>query len=299
MNSPADVSTPPQPAALAGVRIVSVAINLPGPACVRRLADFGASIVKVEPPGELGGDPMRKYAPSYYEELHVGVEIRVLNLKSDGGRAALAELLSDADVLVTSQRDAALERLGLGWPTLSTRFPTLSQIAIVGSTAGHDAGHDLTYITGAGLATPPQLPSTLIADLAGAERAATATFAALRMTQQEGHGHRFVVSLETAASAFAGPHRYGLTNLGGLLAGRHPGYNFYAAQDGWVALAALEPHFAARVQAASGVAFTQDALAQYFREHDVAHWTHWAAEHDIPLATLPSSCNFPNSNFPR
>ena len=289
MNSPLNVSTPPLTAPLTGVRVVSIAINLPGPACVRRLVDFGATVVKVEPPADLGGDPMRQYARGYYDELHEGIEICVLNLKSDAGRDALAELLADADVLITAQRDAALARLGLDWANVSARFPKLSHVAIVGSLAGNDAGHDLTYIADAGLATPPQLPTTLIADLAGAERAATATFAALRQAQLDGRGHRFVVSLETAANAFAGPHRYGLTDRGGLLAGKHPGYNFYAALDGWVALAALEPHFAARVQAASGVAFTQAALTQYFRQHDLNHWTRWAAEHDIPLAILPSS----------
>ena len=289
MNSHADVSTPPLPAALTGVRIVSIAINLPGPACARRLADFGAIVVKVEPPDALGGDPMRQYARDYYDALHRGIDVRVLNLKSDTDRLALDQLLFTADVLITSQRDAALARLGLDWNGLSARFPALSQIAIVGSMGANDAGHDLTYITEAGLATPPRLPTTLIADLAGAERAATAVFAALRLTQQSGHGHRLVVSLESAANAFAGPHHYRLTARGGLLAGLHPGYNFYGANDGWVALAALEPHFAARVQAASGVAFTQEALSGFFRQHGVRHWTQWAADHDIPLATLPSS----------
>ena len=295
MNSQTDGSTPTSLAPLGGVRVVSIAINLPGPSCVRRLVDFGASVVKVEPPEALGGDPMRQYARGYYDELHRGVDIRALNLKTDPGRAALDQLLASADVLLTSQRDAALERLGLAWSVLSARFPQLCQIAIVGSESGDDAGHDLTYIAEAGMATPPHLPVTLIADLAGAERAATATFAALRLANQSGRGHRIAVSLNDAAKAFAGPRKYGLTDAGGLLAGKHPGYNFYRANDGWIAVAALEPHFAMRVQAASDVAFTLDALAQYFRQHGVAHWTKWALEHDIPLATLPSSSTTSNS----
>ena len=198
-------------------------------------------------------------------------------------------LFRSADILLTSQRDAALQRLGLDWSEIAARYPKLGLIAIIGSERGNDAGHDLTYIAAAGLATPPYLPTTLLADLAGAERAVTATFAALRMAQCSGRGQRIVVSLEDAAKAFAGPHRYGLTNHGGLLAGRHPGYNFYRARDGWIALAALEPHFAARVQAASGVSFSQDALAAYFLPHDIHHWAQWATENDIPLATLPST----------
>jgi len=293
MNFHADVSTAALPAtpaaALAGVRVVSIALNLPGPACARRLADYGAIVVKVEPPDELGGDPMHHYARGYYEALHRGMAIHPLNLKSDAGRSALDEMLATADVFLTSQRDAALGRLKLDWASLSAHHPRLCQIAIVGSVGGREAGHDLTYIAAAGLATPPHLPATLIADLAGAERAATATFAALRLAQQSGVGQRAVVSLETAANAFAGPHQYGLTRHGGLLAGRHPGYNFYHALDGWVVLAALEPHFAARVAAASGVAFTREDLAGYFRQHGMRHWSQWAQRHDIPLATLPFS----------
>ena len=256
---------------------------------MRRLADFGATVIKIEPPDTLGGDPMREYARGYYDELHRGVEVHTLNLKSDEGRLALDNFLATADMLITSQREAALERLSLGWDALSARFPRLCHVAIVGSDAGNDAGHDLTYIAAAGLATPPHMPTTLIADLAGAERAVSAAFAALRMVRHTGRGTRIVVSLATAAHAFARPHRHGLTRAGGLLSGGHPGYNFYQARDGWVVLAALEPHFAARVQAASMVEFTPTALTDFFRQHDVDHWAEWAAQHDIPLATLPSS----------
>ena len=289
MNSIANGSTATLTVALSGIRVVSIALNLPGPACARRLADFGATVIKIEPPKAIGGDPMREYARGYYDELHRGVEIQSLNLKSDDGRSALDNLLATADVLITSQREAALERLSLNWDALSARFPRLCHVAIVGSDAGNDAGHDLTYIAAAGLATPPHMPVTLIADLAGGERAVSATFAALRIFQQTGRGTRLAVSLAAAAHAFARPHAHGLTRVGGLLSGGHPGYNFYPARDGWVVLAALEPHFAAHVQAASAVEFTSVALTDYFRQHDVRHWAEWAAQHDIPLATLPSS----------
>ncbi|MBL8524627.1 MAG: CoA transferase [Betaproteobacteria bacterium] len=287
MNEPNDVSKPPASLALTGVHIFSIALNLPGPACARRLADFGAMVTKVEPPALLGGDPMRQYAQPYYDELHRDIEMRTLNLKSADDRAALDALLESADVLLTSQREAALNRLGLGWEQLHSRFPKLCQIAIVGSAESDEAGHDLTYLAEAGLATPPHLPVTLMADLGGAERAVTATFAALRQRDATGHGQRIVVALEDAAHAFSGPFRHGLTRPGGLLSGGHPGYNFYRAQDGWVVLAALEPHFAARVQSASGVAFEQDALTVFFNRGNIEHWSAWAAQHDIPLATLP------------
>lgn len=274
------------PNALSGIRVVSIAINLPGPVCARRLADFGASIVKVEPPAHLGGDPMLHYAPEYYRELHAGLAVHSIDLKKD--RASLDALLADADVLITSQREPALQRLGLDWATLSAAFPRLCRIAIVGSRHNHDAGHDLTYITDAGIATPPHLPPTLVADLAGAERAVAATFAALRLRDASGLGHEAVVALEDAARAFAAPMKLGLTATGRILRGGHAGYNFYPARDGWVALAALEPHFAARTQAASGVPFTYEELSRFFVGQPCAHWAAWSAHHDIPLSVIPN-----------
>ena len=288
MKDRTDVSTPDALRPLDGVRVVSIALNLPGPACARQLADVGAGVIKVEPPVARGGDPMQQYAPEYYAELHADIEVRVLDLKAPADRATLDILLANADVLLTSQREAALTRLQLDWPTLSKQFPTLSQVAIVGAEHGDDAGHDLTYLAAAGLLSPPQLPTTLVADLGGAERAVAATFAALRVAECTGRGQRIVVSLETAAAAFSGPHRHGLTAPGGLLAGTHPGYNFYRASDGWIALAALEPHFAARVQTASQTAFTVESLNRFFSQQSTQYWQRWASEHDIPLAVVPS-----------
>src|SRR5262245_54574212 len=91
-------------AALAGVRIVSIALNLPGPAALRRLVDFGAAADKVEPPD---GDPLAAYAPDYYRELHDGVKVHCIDLKSDAGQSGLSALLDRADLLLTSQRPTA------------------------------------------------------------------------------------------------------------------------------------------------------------------------------------------------
>lgn len=273
--------------ALAGIRVVSIAINLPGPVCARRLADFGACVVKVEPPAQLGGDPMRHYAPAYYQILHAGLAVHSIDLKTE--RRALDDLLAEADVLLTSQREPALQRLGLDWVTLSAAFPRLCRIAIVGSRHNNDAGHDLTYITDAGIATPPQLPATLVADLAGAERAVAATFAVLRLRDATGRGQQAVVALEDAANAFAAPLKFGLTAAGQILRGGNPGYNFYPTSDGWVALAALEPHFAARVQAAAGVPFTSHDLSTFFSRRPCAHWAAWATQHDIPLSVISNA----------
>ena len=283
MNLAKNVSTP---LPLSGVRVVSIALNLPGPACVRRLADFGAAVIKVEPPSALGGDPMRTYAAGYYEALHNGLDVHTLNLKDIEQRASFDELLTHADVFITAQRVAALARLQLTGEALAARFPHLCHIAIVGDENSGIAGHDLTYMADVGLATPPHLPPTLFADLAGAERAVTATFAALRTAQLSGRGYHCVVSLSEAAMSLTGPMTYGLTSVGGLLAGSHPGYNFYRALDGWIALAALEPHFIERLKKASGVAFTIKDLQNFFSTKTIMAWNVWAIPNDIPLSVI-------------
>jgi crotonobetainyl-CoA:carnitine CoA-transferase CaiB-like acyl-CoA transferase len=286
MNSASDISTLHP---LSGVRVITIALNLPGPACVRRLADFGATVIKVEPPDSLGSDPMRTYAPSYYEALHEGIDVLALNLKDTDDRSTFDGLLASADVFVTAQRGAALEKLQLAGDALSTSFSRVCHIEIVGEEGSEAAGHDLTYLADAGLATPPHLPATLLADLAGAERAVTATFAALRLAQLTGRGQHIVVSLGLAARAFAGPMTHGLTSPGGLLSGAHPGYNFYRASDGWVVLAALEPHFVERVKSASGTKFAAENLQQFFAQKTIAEWKTWASAHDIPLSVISDS----------
>ena len=164
MQAPGDVRP------LGGIQAVSLALNVPGPAAAARLRRLGAAVAKVEPPG---GDPLASGCPAWYEELCAGQEVVRLDLKDAAGRAALDGLLEEADVLLTSNRPAALNRLGLSWPDLHVRFPRLVQVAIVGHAAPHQdvPGHDLTYLASVGLLTPPQMPRTLLADLAGAERA--------------------------------------------------------------------------------------------------------------------------------
>ena len=161
---------------LAGLRVATTALNLPGPAACARLRDLGATVDKVEPPA---GDPMRQFDARWYARLHEGITVHTLDLKSESGRARLDALLADSDLLVTAQRPSALARLGLGARALAERFPRLCHVAITGHAPPREeeAGHDLTYLAQAGLVTPPHLPATLFADMAGAERAVTTALA--------------------------------------------------------------------------------------------------------------------------
>jgi len=122
-------------ALLAGIRVVTTALNLPGPAACARLRDLGAVVTKIEPPS---GDPMEAFNSSWYRRLHGGIEVRRLDLKQDAGREALAALLEATDILVTAQRASALARLGLDAPSLAQRFPRLCHVAITGHAPPRD-----------------------------------------------------------------------------------------------------------------------------------------------------------------
>ncbi len=130
----------------------ALAVNLPGPTAAARLAQLGATVVKVEPPA---GDPLAHARPRWYEELHRGQTVLTLDLKADAGRAQLDHWLGPArsDLLLTAMRPAALQRLGLAWPALHARRPRLCHAAIVGHPAPQEdlPGHDLTYQAQAGL----------------------------------------------------------------------------------------------------------------------------------------------------
>src|SRR5258706_1734989 len=151
---------------LQGLRVVTTALNLPGPAACARLRDLGATVAEIEPPS---GDPFEAFCPAWYRRLHEGVEVGRLDLKSDTGRRAMAKLLANADLLVTAQRASALERLGLAPAQLAKDHPRLCHVAITGHAPPDDdlPGHDLTYLAEHGLVAPPAMPATLFADMAG------------------------------------------------------------------------------------------------------------------------------------
>jgi alpha-methylacyl-CoA racemase len=273
---------------LGGVRVVSLAGNVPGPVAAARLRRLGAEVVKVEPPA---GDPLATIAPSWYRALAEGQAMVALDLKQPDGRARLDELLRPADLLLTAMRPAALGRLRLGWADLHARFPALSRVAILGYPAPDRdrAGHDLTYQAHTGLLSPPALPRTLLADLAAAERVVSTALALLLERARTGRGEYAEVTLAEAVEELAAPLRHGLTAPGGPLGGGLPAYALYRSADGWIALAALEPHFRRRVEEALGVGTeAREELERAFLARTSAGWERWAAERDLPLAALPA-----------
>ncbi len=270
---------------LEGLRVVTVALNLPGPVACARLRDLGATIDKVEPPP---GDPFETYCPGWYRELHRGIEVRRLDLKGPQGRDALDPLLAAADLLVTAQRPAALQRLGLDAQSLA-RHPRLCHVAITGHAPPDDgvAGHDLTYMAAHGLVAPGVMPPTLFADMAGAERAVSTALALVVSRGRTGRGAAMASPLAEAAAALALPREERLTLPGALLGGALPGYNLYETRLGWIAVAALEPHFAASLARDLDLPeLTHAALRERFATRTAQAWEAWAREHDLPIVEL-------------
>lgn len=272
------------------MRVVSLAINLPGPMAVSRLIELGAQALKVEPPT---GDPLRKIVPVWYATLHEGVEVVTWNLKQSDRMARLLSVLAQTDVLITAQRPAALARLGLAG--LESRFPQLVHVEIVGHN-GERAdvpGHDLTYQATHGTLSPPQMPLVPIADLLGSERAVSSALAGVLERSRTGRGGRHRVVLEDAARLAGDAVRHGLMGPDTPLGGALPTYAIYPTADGFVALGAVEPHFAARVHDLIGV--THQELKNAFITRTSAHWEDLGARADIPLISVRS----PTSRRPR
>jgi alpha-methylacyl-CoA racemase len=271
---------------LEGIKVVNLAINLPGPAAGRRLQKLGAQVIKVEPPG---GDPMSFYKPKWYAEMAEGQEVVTLDIKGSDHREQLNKMLEETNLLITATRPAALERLGLGWHELHAQFPNLCQVAIVGypSPCENEPGHDLTYQAKHGLLAPPQMPRTLIADMAGAEIAASEALALL-LAKERGHEAGYaLVALSEAAQYMSEPYRTGLTQPGTMLGGGLPEYNIYATSDGWVAVAALEPHFKAAMEKALNFeSKNPDELRPIFAQKSAAEWEEWAREFDLPIVAV-------------
>ena len=121
---------------MAGVRVLEFGTLIAGPFCARVLAEFGAEVIKVESP--RGGDPLRKW-----RKLHDGTSLwwylqsrnkrsLTLDLKQPEGLAIALELASQADIVIENFRPGVMEKLGLGWQTLSERNPGLVMVRLSG-----------------------------------------------------------------------------------------------------------------------------------------------------------------------
>jgi len=162
---------------LHGYRVVELGVWVAGPAAAGLAADWGADVIKVEPPA---GDPQRRVFGALgiadqqgvppFEIDNRGKRSVVLDLQTEEGRAHMERLLATADVFVTNVRPDALERLGLGHDAVLARFPKLVYASLTGygldgperNRAGYDIGAFWARSGVAHTLVPPdQLPPAL------------------------------------------------------------------------------------------------------------------------------------------
>ena len=201
---------------LQGIRVIDVSQFIPGPQAALHLADMGAEVVKVEPPG---GEPMRGLGPfdadgvsAGYKLMNRGKTVIELDLKSPQGNESFAALVTVADVLVESYRPGVLDRLGFDRATLERLNPRLVHVALTGFGQSGPyrlrAGHDINYmalaggLAASGIAERPVGAYPPTADHASALQAALAAVAALFRRVSTGRGSFIDVSLAETVLAW-------------------------------------------------------------------------------------------------
>lgn len=120
---------------LVGLRVIEICSTIAGPACTRLLADFGAEVIKIEPPEGDGVREMGQHVEDvslYAATILRGKKSVAVDLKSSQGRALALALIRRADILVENNRPGVMERLGLGYAQLSAVNPGLVMVRISG-----------------------------------------------------------------------------------------------------------------------------------------------------------------------
>jgi crotonobetainyl-CoA:carnitine CoA-transferase CaiB-like acyl-CoA transferase len=262
---------------LSGLLVLDFTTLLPGPLATLMLAEAGAEVIKIEPPG---GEGMRHYEPRFDGEsamftlLNRGKRSLVLDLKRDADRDRLMPLIARADVLVEQFRPGVMARLGLGHEALRAVNPRLVYCSITGygqsGPRAGEAGHDLNYIGNTGLlalnpgpADRPVVPPALIADIGGGTLPAVINILlGLRRRDATGEGCHVDIAMTDAMFSFAahalaaGQATGHFPGMGGArLSGGSPRYQLYPTADGkLVCCAALEQKFWEAFCAAIGLA---------------------------------------------
>ena len=232
---------PGQP--LAGIRILSMAEQWPGPYATMLLADLGADVILVERPGS--GDPGRRF-PGLFTALFRNKRSVVLDLKSTEGREDFLRLVDTADVVLEGFRPGVMARLKIGPEELKARKPSLSvaSISSVGQTGPMVAvaGHDLSIQGVAGMVDVPlgkeseaPMPMLPLADISSAMFAAFGIVTALfRRERTGGVGTQVDVSMLDSLVSWMTP--FIVPAMNGLpirqLPPLDPAYGVFATKDG-------------------------------------------------------------------
>ncbi len=148
---------------LTGIRIIEVGVMLAGPYATMLLADLGAEVIKVEPPG---GEISRQVSDSYFASLNRNKRSVCLDLRSADGQATLAELVADSHALLVNMKPSAIKKLGLTYESLRVHNEKIVCVALTGYGlhGGDDPAFDYVIQAATGVAAmtgDPQAPPTL------------------------------------------------------------------------------------------------------------------------------------------
>jgi crotonobetainyl-CoA:carnitine CoA-transferase CaiB-like acyl-CoA transferase len=201
---------------LQGLKVVDLSVFLPGPYLTLALADHGAEVIKVEPPGE--GDPSRHIGAAdgatsaFFKNVNRGKKSVVVDLKSDAGRNALLRLCDTADVFVETFRPGVMQRLGVDYATVRTRNPGIVYCSI--SAFGQDGpyrdrpAHDLAVMALSGALSitlgrdgQPAMPGVATVDIIASLHGLSAVLMALLRRKDTGVGDYIDISMHHAALA--------------------------------------------------------------------------------------------------
>lgn len=275
------MSLPSLPAgSLAGCKIIDLSRVLGGPYCTQLLADHGADVIKIEPPG---GDETRGWGPPFLNETasyFVGVNRNkrgmTLDLSEPAGQELLRHLLADADVLVENFKPGTLEKWGLGYEQLNAAFPRLIHCRVsgfggdgpMGGLPGYDACAQamcgLMSVNGDadGEATRVGLP---VVDMVTGLNAAVAVLLALNERARSGLGQFLDITLYDCAVSLLHPHAANYFYSGkipGRTGNAHPNiapYETLPTQSGPIFLAVgNNRQFAALAKALDAAALLDD-----------------------------------------
>ncbi|MDP6494205.1 MAG: CaiB/BaiF CoA-transferase family protein [Dehalococcoidia bacterium] len=252
--------------ALEGILVLDLTRRYPGAYTAMFLGDFGAEVIKVDPPGAFFPHPdidsqNERLAPTYAPDRNK--KSIVINLKTDRGREVFLRLVKKADVLIEGFRPGVMDRLGAGYDALKELNPRLIYCALAGF--GQDGpyadmpGHDMTYIALGGALSmvgardgPPYLPSNYLADMAGAGlHGVIGILLALAARDKMGQGQFIDISyLDTVISLLAVEASFymatGKVPRRGetFVSGGSPWAQALKCKDGeYFAIGCAEPHF--------------------------------------------------------
>lgn len=245
MSAPADTRSGGG-ADLAGMRVVDISQQLPGPYTTALLADLGAEVTKVEPPA---GDPSRSLDPEMYALVNRAKTVVHLDLKTTEGVGGLHRMVRDADVFLEGFRPGVADRLGAGWEEMSGLNPRLiyCSISASGQTGPYAMApmHDLNLQALAGIDPGPGIGVPWV-DLGTATSAALAIVAAWAAARRSGRGRYLDGAMLDTAVLWG--------RVKASAAGRvEPTYGIFETSDGQsVAVAILEDHIWTRLCEAFG-----------------------------------------------